>query len=683
MTLKARVVFSAVVATLVAVSPSLAQDKAAPPTKASQSPDKAAAYYNFAMGHLYAELAAAYGNRGEYLNKAIGYYRDALKLDPSTTFLSEELTDLYIQSGQLARAVTEAEDLLKQNPDNLDARRVLGRIYARMIGDGNTGKIDEKMLNKSIEQFSIITSKDPKDVDSWLTLGRLYRVAHKSPEAEKAFKQALAAEPENDEAMTGLAMVYSDLGDTKSAADLLKRAGDKHPDVNTFARLAQFYENMRDFPDAAAAWKKAIPLAEENEQHKLKMQLAQDLIFSGKTDEALVLYAALAEEDKKDAEIPLRLSEIYRQKGHFDKAQEQLNKAKALAGDDIEVRYAEVNLLDAQGKTDAAITALNSIISDSEKAGNGEGENKRRVTLLERLGILYRSVNKPDQAVAAFRKIGTLDPDAAPGAAVEIVETYRNAHNTTAAMQEVESALKKYPDEKGLVVERASLLGDAGKTDEAVAAIRTLLKGDKDRELLISIAQIYEKAKRFKDEAKALDEAEAACRTPEEKSSVEFARGAMFERMKDYDAAETSFRKVIAAQPDNAGALNYLGYMFADRGEKLEEAQKLIARAVELDPTNGAYLDSLGWVYYRQNQLDLAETNLRKAIERLSTDPTVHDHLGDVLMKQGKVKDAITQWQASLNEYKTGPANDADPEEVAKVSRKLENARTKVARESH
>src|SRR5215469_10614257 len=258
MTLKARVVFSAVVATLVAVSPSLAQDKAAPPTKASQSPDKAAAYYNFAMGHLYAELAAAYGNRGEYLNKAIGYYRDALKLDPSATFLSEELTDLYIQSGQLARAVTEAEDLLKQNPDNLDARRVLGRIYARMIGDGNTGKIDEKMLNKSIEQFSIITSKDPKDVDSWLTLGRLYRVAHKSPEAEKAFKQALAAEPENDEAMTGLAMVYSDLGDTKSAADLLKRAGDKHPDVNTFARLAQFYENMRDFPDAAAAWKKAI-----------------------------------------------------------------------------------------------------------------------------------------------------------------------------------------------------------------------------------------------------------------------------------------------------------------------------------------------------------------------------------------------------------------------------------------
>src|SRR4029077_6360569 len=137
--------------------------------------DKAAAYYNFAMGHLYAEMAAAYGNRGEYVNKAIEHYQTALKLDPSATFLSQELSELYIQSGQLARAVTEAEDLLKQNPDNLDARRVLGRIYARNIGDGNAGKINTEMLNKAIEQFAIVTSKDAKDADSWLTLGRLYR----------------------------------------------------------------------------------------------------------------------------------------------------------------------------------------------------------------------------------------------------------------------------------------------------------------------------------------------------------------------------------------------------------------------------------------------------------------------------------------------------------------------------
>lgn len=682
MTPKARVVLSAVVATLLSSPALLAQNKPVPPVPAAQAPDKAAAYYNFAMGHLYAEMAASYGNRGEYVNKAINYYQTALKLDPSASFLSEELTDLYIQSGQLARAVSEAEDLLKTNPDNLDARRVLGRIYARLIGDGNTGKIDEKMLNKSIDQFAIVVAKDPKDVDSLLTLGRLYRVAHKSPEAEKCFKQALTDDPDNDEALTGLAMVYSDLGDTKQAAEMLRRAGDKHPDINTFARLAAFYESLHDYADAAEAWKKALPLAQEADQHKLKLALGQDLVFSGKMDEALALYNAMAGEDKNSAEIPLRLSEIYRQKGQFDKAQEQLDKAKVIDGADLEVRYAEVNLLDAQGKGDAAITALNQILDDTKKSNPNEADNARRATLLERLGILYRSANKTKESVAAFRQITTLEPDAAPRAYGEIIETYRNAHNLPAALQAAEEALKKFPNDRGVVLEHASVLGDQNKTDAAVAEIRTLMKGDKDRELLLAIAQIYEKAKRFKDEAKALDDAAAIANTAEEKSAVEFMRGAMYERQKNYDAAEASFRKVIEAQPDNAGALNYLGYMLADRNVKLDEALKLIAKAVELDPQNGAYLDSLGWVYYRQNVLDKAEDTLRKAIDRMTTDPTVHDHLGDVYFKEGKLKEAITQWQASLNEYKNAPSSEADPEDVAKVTRKLESARTRVARET-
>src|SRR5262249_13387625 len=106
--------------------PAAAQAPAAPPAS-----DKAAAYYNFSMGHLYAELAGVYGNRGDYYTKAVEYYKQALKLDPSATFLLEELTDLYVQGNQLRSAVAEAEELLKQNPNNLQARRMLGRIYMR------------------------------------------------------------------------------------------------------------------------------------------------------------------------------------------------------------------------------------------------------------------------------------------------------------------------------------------------------------------------------------------------------------------------------------------------------------------------------------------------------------------------------------------------------------------------
>src|ERR1700684_2120216 len=117
---------------------------------AAQPVDKASAYYNFSMGHLYAELAGVYGNRSEYVGKAIDHYKQALKLDPSASFLFEELTDLYIQSGRLKDAVTEAEDVLSKEPNNLDARRILGRIYTRMIGEG---KINEEMLKAAIEQY--------------------------------------------------------------------------------------------------------------------------------------------------------------------------------------------------------------------------------------------------------------------------------------------------------------------------------------------------------------------------------------------------------------------------------------------------------------------------------------------------------------------------------------------------
>ena len=104
---------------------------------------------------------------------------------------------------------------------------------------------------------------------------------------------------------------------------------------------------------------------------------------------------------------------------------------------------------------------------------------------------------------------------------------------------------------------------------------------------------------------------------------------------KDYDKAENAFREVLRLNPDNSSAMNYLGYMFADRNIRLEEALKLVNKALELEPHNGAYLDSLGWVYYRLDKLDEAVDNLKQAAQKVSRDPVVHDHLGDVYFRQG------------------------------------------------
>ena len=94
--------------------------------------------------------------------------------------------------------------------------------------------------------------------------------------------------------------------------------------------------------------------------------------------------------------------------------------------------------------------------------------------------------------------------------------------------------------------------------------------------------------------------------------------------------------------------LNYLGYMLADKGIRLPEALKLIRKAVEQEPMNGAYLDSLGWAYFKLGEYELAEENLRQAVERDQTDPTVHDHLGDLYEKTGRIRLAAAQWEISL-----------------------------------
>jgi len=649
-------------------------------TATAPANDKSGAYYNFAMGRLYTELAGAEGGRSDYVSKAIQHYQDALKLDPASGMILEDLTDLYIQTGRLRDAVSQGEELLSSNPDNLGARRMLGRIYTRMIGDAQQGRINQDMLRRAIEQYQKITAKDPQDVESWVTLGRLYRVSNNSAESEKAYNSALKVEPDSEDALTGLAMLYADLGDTQRAIDKLKAVTDKNPSENTLIALATAYEQTRDYKSAAAVLQKALT---NSDSARLRKALAQDLFFSGQNDEALALYQQLAAEDARDGNLRLRMSEIYRSKRDFAKSREELNRAKALEPDNLEVLYADVDLLQAEGKTDQAITSLKNLVQQTTRRNYSPADARSHAALLDKLGILYRDAGQHQQAVETFRQIGSLVPEEAPRAAVQIIDTYRAAKDYDNATRESDAALKKYPAERMVVLAHASLLTEKGKTDEAVSEVRGLLKGEHDRETLLAVAQIYEKAKRYGDEAKTLDEAEKLSTTNDEKETIAFLRGAMYERQKKYDTSEAEFRKVLALNPQNSGAMNYLGYMLANRGLKLQEASQLIEKALEIEPGNGAYLDSLGWVYYQQGKLTEAEPPLLQAIDKIGDDPTVHDHLADLYLKMGKTKEAIAQWQMAVKRYQGGAPSDVDPEDMAKINKKLENARVRLARESN
>ncbi len=666
----------AAVITLILAAPLSAQ---VPPTVRPPSSVKAAAYYHFSLGHLYEELAAANGNKSEYVNKAIDNYRLTIKEDPGASFLIEDIAELYRVSGRIREAVEEAQEALKKSPDDLNARRVLAHIYTQQIGDTQANKVDEGMVRKAIEQYKLITDKDPKDVDSLVMLGRLNRVLENSVDAEMAFKKVLATDPDNEDATTGLASVYSDRGDAKNAANLLDKLTKKSPSAKAYVSLANSYESMHEYGLAADAYKNALGL--DNTHPELKGALAQDQALAGRYDDALATYREMAEANPRDTQPYVGMAQIYREKKQFPQAREALNKAKEIEPDNLEVRFNEVGLLEEEGKTPDAIATLKSIVESTSRKSYDPSQKSARAKMLEQLGLLYRSNDQYEQSAETFRQIAALDNDLAPRAEAQVIDTFRQAKNYSKAQAESDIALKKFPQDRTVHEVHSQLLSDQGKTDEAVAELRKLLDGKNDRELYVAMADIQQKAKKFSEAEKSLDQAEKIDGSKEEKANVLFMRGAMYEREKKYDQAEQTFRKVLDSDPTNASALNYLGYMLADRNVRLPEAQDYIQRAIKLDPNNYAFLDSLGWVYYRMNKLPEAEQQLTHSLQLSAKDPTIHDHLGDVYFKEGKTKEAIAQWQSSLKQYGDSSPSDAEPEDIAKVQKKLDSARVAQAKE--
>jgi tetratricopeptide (TPR) repeat protein len=159
--------------------------------------------------------------------------------------------------------------------------------------------------------------------------------------------------------------------------------------------------------------------------------------------------------------------------------------------------------------------------------------------------------------------------------------------------------------------------------------------------------------KAYKEALRHYTEAEVLARTSEPKRLNElfyFQVGAAFERSGDYDQAEKYFQKCLEASPNFAEALNYLGYMWAEHGKKLPEARAMIEKAVKLEPKNPAYLDSLGWVLFKQGEPKQGLENILKAVEfSEQPDATIYDHLGDIYAVLNQSDKAREAWQKSLS----------------------------------
>jgi tetratricopeptide (TPR) repeat protein len=172
-------------------------------TPDAKKPDRSAAYYHFGLAHMYEEMATNYG-RPEYATRAIEEYKLALDADPGSKYLNSGLAELYLRTGRVRDAVLAAQEILKTEPNNLEAHKLLGRVYLQSLGNVQNGGPSEKVLQLAIAEYTKIVQLQSNDIESRLLLGQLYTLAHDTPHAEEQFKAAQHIDPNSEDVVLNL-----------------------------------------------------------------------------------------------------------------------------------------------------------------------------------------------------------------------------------------------------------------------------------------------------------------------------------------------------------------------------------------------------------------------------------------------------------------------------------------------
>ncbi len=647
----------------------------------AKAPDRATAYYHFGLAHMYEEMATNY-SRPEYATRAIEEYKLALDADPGSKYLNNGLAELYLRTGRVRDAVLAAQEVLKTEPNNLEAHKLLGRVYLQSLSNGQNGAPSEKMLQLAIGEYTKIVELKPNDIESRLLLGQLYTLGHDTPHAEEQFKAAQKIDPNSEDVVLNLARLYSDSGDMSHALAVLSAVPTDDRTAKMDYALGMSYDQLKQNKNAIQAYSKAVEMEPDNLD--AERGLAQSLLNDNQLAPALKHFEAISAADPQDAQSFLRIAEIQRRQGHYELALTTLKKAKSLASDSLEIGFNEALIDDSLGHYDEAALTLQGLVKQTSHPDGqySDAEKNNRSIFLDRLANVYREQDKTEQAVQAYQLMVAMGGEYAERGYQGEVEAYRDAKLYDKATEVAQQAAAAMPKDKTIQLMLAGQLADSGKVDAGVKLAQSQLQGNSsDREVNLALANMYTRLRRFKEAADQIDAAEALSAKPDDKIYIDFLRGALDERQKRFDSAEEQFRKILVIDPNNSMTLNYLGYMLGDRGVKLDDALSMVQKAVQLDPQNGAYLDSLGWVYFKMGQYALAEANLRKAVERMTKDPAVHDHLGEVYEKTGRLKQAASQWEQSLQEYARTTSADAEPSDVSKVQKKLDTARVKLARE--
>ncbi|MEM7480244.1 MAG: tetratricopeptide repeat protein [Acidobacteriota bacterium] len=609
----------------------------------------AQARYLFALGKVLAEE----GNVGQ----AAEAFEQAGRLTPLDPYLLIERAQFAFRLAArarseerraegLAEAVKLAEAAAVLAPENLDVLRSVAQIHLTLAGDRPDS------LGKAISALESIRRKTPGDLRTVIPLAQVYLQQRQPDEAADVLSEAALQSPPTTVLYSLLVESLEQAGRTAEAADALRQLLGLDPTlVDERVKLATILGDQGD-SEAALQWLEGAP-EEGRANLPLLAQLAWQRLRLERFEGALESADAGLALEPDDPWLRFLRSQALAGLGRNDDAIAELDLLRELEPDNLELIRTAAELLEREGRANEGIRLLKESVARAEAGGEDRAIFRARFLLA---GMLARA-----------NRVGEIEEVFAPALASDDREVQRSGYlilsDLLVAHGQMERALQILAQgaqaQPALQAKALDVMLRGDRDDLARKLIKRVRRSG-DREVMVIAAQAAQANERYEWSLTLLDEVLEA---EANHIGALFAAGAAHERLGDRPRAEASFHRLLELEPDHAHALNYLGYMWAEGGVHLEKALVMIQKAVDLDPTNGAFIDSLGWAHFRLGQFDEAREHLERAALLVPDDGTVAVHLADVYRALGETERARDLYQRAL---------DLDPSTADEVRRKLE-----------
>ncbi len=625
---------------LVVIGRPVAAQPVTPSQAAATRPANASAMYEF--------MLARRAESVDDFAAAEAAFRRALALDPKAADLHAELAAFYARQNRASDAVTAAEQAIALDADSEEGHRILGLVnaaWADGIVEGPAGGSEAAWRDAAITHLQRVQALPAMatDMGLQLTLARQLLAAERVADAVPLLEKLVSQSGPAGEPASMLAEALRSLGDVERATTVLEQAAAANP--RFLIALGDIYERQSKFEEAAEAFDRGAK-AMRTPGRELRLRRVNALlgIADGKGAEravtALTEYLAAT---PADAAANYLLARAHLQRR--DAAAAVTAAERALA---IEPRHLPTLALLAAHYRErydfAAIVALLTPLGQDEVTATTQSPADT-ARLLAELGGARQQLGDTAGAAAAFEKARARLPESAP-LATALAEAYLQAGRPDDAIRVAQEARGAAAGDLGLIRVEALAGIRAGRAAAAISSAETAV-GARRQQVpgAFVLADIYQDARRHADAIGVLTPLATA--QPDD-DTVAFRLAAAYETADRVPDAERTFRAILARDPLHANALNYLGYMLANRGLKLAEALTLVDRALVVEPGNPAYLDSRGWALFKLGRAGDAEAPLRQAATALGGSSVIQFHFAEVLAALGKRSEAAVRLAQAL-----------------------------------